>query len=138
MKRRRPSQRDLRPLWRRYIRRPFRCDNVQQGRETPWSGAKSKRPEGNFQQFLEDVTPFFYRHRVTYVDVGAYMGEVFEQVLSSSLKVGEAHIVEPNAESLEAARERTAKLYSRSQRPIPLDCARSASRPLAYRAKRRR
>lgn len=62
--------------------------------------------QAGFESFLEDITPFFYRRSLTYVDVGAYDGEVFEKILGSKLKVREAHLVEPNPASLLAAKKR--------------------------------
>lgn len=51
------------------------------------------------KQFLEDIEPFFYRRSVVYVDVGAYKGETFEDVLASGISLTEAHLFEPNPES---------------------------------------
>ena len=75
---------------------------------SPW---RTRQPPDEFGQFLEDVTPFFYRRQVTYVDVGAHVGEVLEKLLNSRLKVREVHVIEPNAASLDAAKDRTAKLF---------------------------
>lgn len=55
--------------------------------------------------FIGDIVPFFHKRRVTYVDVGAFQGEVFKRVLASPLNVGEAHLVEPNPESIRRAKE---------------------------------
>jgi len=62
--------------------------------------------QAGLESFLEDITPFFYRRRLTYVDVGAYQGGVFEKVLASELKVREAHLIEPNSKSLQEAKRR--------------------------------
>jgi FkbM family methyltransferase len=58
--------------------------------------------------FLDDIAPYFYRRALTYVDIGAFRGEVLERILASKLKVREAHLVEPNPVSLAEARERLA------------------------------
>ena len=58
-------------------------------------------PRGSILEFLEDMEPFFYRRSLLYVDVGAYKGEVFKKVLASRLKIREAHLLEPNPDSLE-------------------------------------
>ena len=91
---------------------PLRSRGGTSQRRDKTTPSNTTPQSGGFEQFLEDVAPFFYRRQVTYVDVGAYTGEVFEKVLSSSLKVGEAHIVEPNADALEVARQRIATQFS--------------------------
>jgi FkbM family methyltransferase len=58
--------------------------------------------------FLDDIAPYFYRRALTYVDIGAFRGEVLEHILKSKLRVREAHLVEPNPASLAQARERLA------------------------------
>ncbi len=63
------------------------------------------------ERFLADLLPFFHRRQLTYVDVGAYVGEVFEKTLKSGLRVGEAHVIEPNPKYLDTARERTKSLF---------------------------
>ena len=67
-----------------------------------------KSNTSGIDEFLSDVVPFFYRRRVTYVDVGAFKGEVFEKILASGLNVGEAHLVEPNPLSM-TNRQRSSK-----------------------------
>ncbi len=57
------------------------------------------------ERFLLDMVPFFYKRHVTYVDVGAFEGQVLRRVLESGLKVREAHLIEPNARSLDKARQ---------------------------------
>ena len=57
------------------------------------------RSEEGFARFLEDVTPFFYRRALVYVDVGAFSGSLFGILQKSKLTVREAHLIEPNPES---------------------------------------
>jgi FkbM family methyltransferase len=54
--------------------------------------------------FIEDIAPFFYRRHLTYVDVGAFRGEVLASIMAGGLAVREAHLLEPNSESLERAK----------------------------------
>lgn len=63
-------------------------------------------------EFLQDIQPFFYRHALTYVDVGAHEGKIFERVLRSSLSVREAHLIEPNAAAIKVAKQNTSPLFS--------------------------
>lgn len=64
-----------------------------------------------FDRFLADIAPFFYKRPVTYVDIGAYDGRVFEKVLRSPLQVHEAHLIEPNEKYLDRARSVGADLF---------------------------
>jgi FkbM family methyltransferase len=64
-----------------------------------------------FDEFLEDIAPFFYRRSLSYVDVGGFVGEMLEKLLASRLKVREAHLIEPNPRSLQAARKRLMPLF---------------------------
>lgn len=67
--------------------------------------------QSGLDQFLADIKPFFYQRDMTYVDVGAYHGDVFVKVLESGLRVGEAHLIEPNEKSLQVARDKTANAF---------------------------
>lgn len=42
---------------------------------------------------------------MTYVDVGAYAGDVYKRIINSGLKVREAHLVEPNPECIDGLTE---------------------------------
>lgn len=57
------------------------------------------------EQFIRDIEPFFYRRNVTYVDVGAFDGAVSTKFLTSSLSIGEAHLIEPNPQSFERLKQ---------------------------------
>ena len=54
-----------------------------------------------FQEFIDDIEPYFYGKKVIYVDVGSFDGEVFKQFLGSKLDVVEAHLFEPNPAAFE-------------------------------------
>jgi FkbM family methyltransferase len=77
---------------------------------TPPGEAKVTAESLRVREFLADVLPFFYGRRLTYVDVGAYEGKVFQEVLAAGLEVREAHLIEPNEESLRVARENAENL----------------------------
>ena len=51
---------------------------------------------GTLEEFIEDITPFFYGKRLTYVDTGAFTGEVYQALVNSKLNIREAHLFEPN------------------------------------------
>lgn len=67
---------------------------------------------GTFRHFLSDMEPFFFRRKLVYVDVGAYTGSIFSQVLSSSLSIFEAHLFEPNPENFARLEEAARKRFS--------------------------
>lgn len=62
-------------------------------------------------EFLKDIQPFFYRHALTYVDVGAHEGKIFERILGSGLSVREAHLIEPSVVALKVAKQNTSSLF---------------------------
>jgi FkbM family methyltransferase len=51
---------------------------------------------GKMAALLADIEPFFYRRSLTYVDVGAYRGDIFREIARSGLRIDEAHLIEPN------------------------------------------
>jgi FkbM family methyltransferase len=59
----------------------------------------NKMGGGEFGNLLKDLVPFFYGRNLTYVDIGAYIGDVFLAFADSELKIREAHLVEPNSQS---------------------------------------
>lgn len=65
-----------------------------------------------YADFLSDVSPFFYGKRIAYVDVGAYQGETFREVVSSGLKLQEAVLVEPNPESFAVLQKVARSIFS--------------------------
>ncbi|MCP5149643.1 MAG: FkbM family methyltransferase [Chromatiales bacterium] len=67
---------------------------------------------GTIGEFLEDIEPFFYGRRLTYVDVGAYKGEVFKAINASRLRIRESHLIEPNPESCAELRETLQELVA--------------------------
>ena len=48
------------------------------------------------QPFITDIEPFLYGRPITYVDVGAYVGGVFTELIESAVRVRTAHLIEPN------------------------------------------
>lgn len=60
-----------------------------------------KKDSDGVHKFLEDMVPFFYGRSLTYVDVGAFKGEVFLEIIKSQLAVQEVHLFEPNPLSFE-------------------------------------
>ncbi|MBD3843650.1 MAG: FkbM family methyltransferase, partial [Campylobacterales bacterium] len=56
---------------------------------------------GTLEEFIEDITPFFYGKRLTYVDVGAFKGVVFNALLKSKLTIRESHLFEVNPKTYE-------------------------------------
>lgn len=55
----------------------------------------------SFAEFLNDIKPLFHTQRVSYVDVGAYVGETFREFLAAGFKPDEVFLIEPNPRSLE-------------------------------------
>ncbi|MCX7131150.1 FkbM family methyltransferase [Aeromonas sp.] len=55
-----------------------------------------------FDNFIEDIEPYLFGKSITYVDVGAFVGDVFKYIVDSKkIRVREAHLIEPNPESYE-------------------------------------
>jgi FkbM family methyltransferase len=51
-------------------------------------------------EFINDISSFFKNNSIIYVDIGAYIGEVFTKfILSEKISIKEAHLIEPNPES---------------------------------------
>jgi FkbM family methyltransferase len=61
-------------------------------------------------EFLTSVEPFFWRKPITYVDAGAHRGDVFRELVASGLRIGAAHLVEPNPASFAALAEAVEQL----------------------------
>lgn len=51
------------------------------------------------EEFLKDITPFFHKMHITYVDVGSCVGGTYEALRKSDIFIYEAHLIEPNPES---------------------------------------
>jgi FkbM family methyltransferase len=63
---------------------------------------ESYSSDADIDSFLHDIAPFYFNRHLTYVDVGAFVGEVFSKILKSGkIKIREAHLIEPNPESFE-------------------------------------
>ncbi len=55
-----------------------------------------------FDDFIDDIEPYLFGKSITYVDVGAFVGDVFKFIVDSKkIRVREAHLIEPNPESYE-------------------------------------
>ena len=65
------------------------------------AGPKPKfSSDADIDDFIADIAPFFNNRPITYVDVGAYVGEVLLKILATrKIKVREAHLIEPNPDS---------------------------------------
>ena len=64
------------------------------------SKSAKRGPDDDIDDFIKDVAPYFKGHSITYVDVGAYVGEVFLKIINSNqILVREAHLFEPNPDS---------------------------------------
>jgi FkbM family methyltransferase len=62
--------------------------------------------DADIDDFITDIAPFFHHRLITYVDVGAYVGEVLLKILATKkIKVREAHLIEPNPESYQRLKE---------------------------------
>lgn len=67
--------------------------------------------DNGVSQFIRDIAPFFYKRKITYVDVGAFIGKVFlEFSCSKHLDVREAHLFEPNPKSFSILENEVAKV----------------------------
>lgn len=67
-------------------------------------------------EFLKDIAPYFSHKQITYVDVGAYVGETYSAVLGSKLKVHEALLVEPNPGSIKQLSQNLAALTKKPKK----------------------
>jgi FkbM family methyltransferase len=56
--------------------------------------------DADIDDLISDLTPFFKGKQITYVDVGAYHGEILLKIIhSKNFKIREAHLFEPNPAS---------------------------------------
>lgn len=63
-------------------------------------GKKFSSDAAKLDEMIKDLVPFFYGKSITYVDVGAFVGEVLLKILHvGEIKIREAHLYEPNPES---------------------------------------
>lgn len=72
------------------------------------------RPSGgdaDIDEFLNDISPFFAGRSITYVDIGAFIGEIPLKIVGhGKIRLREAHLFEPNPESFEQLVENTKSL----------------------------
>lgn len=74
----------------------------------PKEAEKKYGGDDQIEDFLSDIAPFFYGKFITYVDIGAYTGQVLEKIISSKkLSIREAHLYEPNPASFEKLKTAT-------------------------------
>ncbi|WP_338413585.1 FkbM family methyltransferase [uncultured Sphaerotilus sp.] len=72
--------------------------------------AGRSRGDADIDDLIRDISPFFTERSITYVDVGAYVGDVFLKLTGSKLlRIREAHLYEPNPSSYQTL---TSKLES--------------------------
>lgn len=72
----------------------------------PLKQAQKFSSDADIDDFIEDIAPFFHNRAIVYVDIGAYIGEVFTKLLESpKIKLREAHLIEPNPESYQKLQE---------------------------------
>lgn len=65
--------------------------------------------DAQIDEAISDFSAFFTEKFITYVDVGAYTGEILEKIVSSKkISVREAHLYEPNPESFKVLKEKFA------------------------------
>lgn len=63
-------------------------------------GASSFSQDASIDNMIADIKPLFYGRSLNYVDVGAFIGEVFLKLSSSPcIKLREAHLIEPSPEN---------------------------------------
>ena len=65
---------------------------------------KQLNKDDDIEEFINDILPFYYGKNVTYVDIGAFKGEVFLK-LKKQLRIREAHLFEPNPKSYEVLKK---------------------------------
>lgn len=64
--------------------------------------------DADIDHLIADIAPFFAERAITYVDVGAYVGDVFLKLSQTkALRMREAHLYEPNPLSYQTLSERT-------------------------------
>lgn len=69
------------------------------------AATKKASGDADIDDMISDLKPFFSGRHITYVDVGAYVGDVLVKILDSKgIKVREAHLYEPNPSSFEKLR----------------------------------
>lgn len=75
------------------------------------SAAGAVHGDADIDDFLNDVGPFFSGRSVTYVDVGAYIGEIPLKIIGhGAIRIREAHLFEPNPESFKQLTENAKSL----------------------------
>ena len=72
----------------------------QAQREKSNQQTKKFSSDADIDDFINDIAPFFSGRSIVYLDVGAYIGEVYLKLLQSGkIIICEAHLIEPNPDS---------------------------------------
>lgn len=86
---------------------PKATDAPAEAEATPKPKASSS--DAQIDDFIEDIAPFFMKKKLTYVDAGAFVGDVFLKLLrSGAVDIREAHLFEPNPESFAELKRKVA------------------------------
>lgn len=76
---------------------------------------------GDLDEFVTDLKHFFQFRSLSYADVGAFKGEVFQKLVDASgLRLREAHLFEPNPDSYEALQTLVANAHTQCLHLYPL------------------
>lgn len=71
--------------------------------------------DAQIDEVISDLSAFFTGKFITYVDVGAFTGEILEKIVASKkITVREAHLYEPNPESFKMLKEKFAETRIKS------------------------
>jgi FkbM family methyltransferase len=85
------------------------------------ANASSSKVSKEAGEFITDIEPFLFDRAITYVDVGANVGNVMKSLLDSHIWVHKAHLVEPNPKIF-ASLEQSAEKFSANKRLKQLSC----------------
>lgn len=82
--------------------------SAESASKPPAAKPKPERKADPSRPFIADIEPFLYGRPITYVDVGAYQGTVFDELLNSQIRVRSAHLIEPNPKTFSALQAKLA------------------------------
>jgi FkbM family methyltransferase len=81
-------------------------DPKANNKTSPNITVKKTSSNADIDDMLADIRPFFAGKQITYVDIGAYVGEVFLKIIESkAIRIREAHLYEPNPKSFHKLKE---------------------------------
>ncbi|HAW0441422.1 TPA: FkbM family methyltransferase [Escherichia coli] len=79
-----------------------KIDELKKNQEVTSTVQIKKNNTTGFDDFIDDIEPYLYGKSITYVDVGAFVGDVYKFIIDNKkIRVREAHLIEPNPESYE-------------------------------------